>query len=91
MTNEQIKQGIMCCTSSNTIYSSPKWISCPYKEKVACRKDLREDLLKCLNAETTLKELLLSLYQRTEKPFTLERKDIAELAKEYGIREEKLR
>lgn len=42
-------------------------------------------------AEIQLKELLSALYQRTEKPFTLERKDIVELAKDYGIKEEELK
>lgn len=42
-------------------------------------------------AETQLKELLSAFYQRTEKPFTLERKDIVELAKDYGIKEEELK
>lgn len=41
-------------------------------------------------AETQLKELLSALYQRTEKPFTLERKDIVELAKDYGMKESEL-
>lgn len=43
-------------------------------------------------AETQLKELLSALYQRTgEKGFTLYRKDIVELAKDYGIKEEELK
>lgn len=43
-------------------------------------------------AETQLKELLSALYQRIgEQGFTLYRKDIAELAKDYGIKEEELK
>lgn len=42
-------------------------------------------------AETQLKELLSALYQRTgEQGFTLYRKDIVELAKDYGVKEEEL-
>lgn len=58
-------------------------------------KDLRAENARLKSAKqlakTQLKELLSALYQRTEKPFTLERKDIVELAKDYGIREEKLK
>lgn len=43
-------------------------------------------------AETQLKELLSALYQRIgEQGFTLYRKDIVELAKDYGIKEEELK
>lgn len=43
-------------------------------------------------AKTQLKELLSALYQRTgEQGFTLYRKDIVELAKDYGIKEEELK
>lgn len=43
-------------------------------------------------AKTQLKELLLALYQRTgEQGFMIYRKDIIELAKDYGIKEEELR
>ncbi len=43
--------------------------------------------------ETQLKELLSALYQKTdsEQGFTLYRKDIVELAKDYGIKEEELK
>lgn len=46
-----------------------------------------------LLAETQLKELLSALYQETGKalPFVLERKDVVELAKDYGIKEEELK
>lgn len=43
-------------------------------------------------AKTQLKELLSALYQRTgEKGFTIYRKDIVELAKDYGYKEEELK
>lgn len=44
-------------------------------------------------AETQLKELLSALYQRagSEQGFTLYSKDIVELAKDYGIKEEELK
>lgn len=92
MTNEQIKQGLECCTSHNAVYAGANCLACPYKEKIACKDKLRKDLLNCLNAETQLKELLSALYQQTdsEKGFTLYRKDIVELAKDYGIKEEEL-
>ena len=43
-------------------------------------------------AQTQLKEFLLALYQRTggEQGFTLYRKDIVEIAKDYGIKERDL-
>lgn len=43
-------------------------------------------------AKKQLKELLSALYKETGKalPFILERKDIIELAKDYGIKEEEL-
>lgn len=42
-------------------------------------------------AETQLKELLSALYQRTgEQGFMLYRKDIVELANDYGVKEEEL-
>lgn len=91
MTDEQIKQGLECCTSHNGIYVGVNCLACPYKDKIACKDKLRKDLLKCLNAETQLKELLSALYQRTgEKGFTIYRKDIVELANDYGIKEEEL-
>lgn len=44
-------------------------------------------------AETQLKELLSALYNKTdgEKGFTIYRKDIVELAKDYGYKEEDLK
>lgn len=43
-------------------------------------------------AETQLKELLSALYQRIgEQGFTLYRKDIVELANDYGVKEEELK
>lgn len=43
-------------------------------------------------AETQLCELLSALYQRTgEKGFTIYRKDIVELANDYGVKEEELK
>lgn len=43
-------------------------------------------------AETQLKELLSTLYQRTdEQGFTIYRKDIVGIANDYGIKEEELR
>ncbi len=45
-------------------------------------------------AETQLKELLSALYKRTDnkdKSFTIYQKDIVELAKGYGIKEEELK
>ncbi len=94
MTNEQIKQGLECCTSHNAIYAGARCLSCPYKEKIACKETLRKDLLKCLTAEAQLKELLSALYQRTDnkdKSFTIYQKDIVELANDYGIKEEELK
>lgn len=43
--------------------------------------------------ETQLKELLSALYNKTdgEKGFTIYRKDIVELAKDYGYKEEDLK
>lgn len=44
-------------------------------------------------AETQLKDLLSALYRTSggEKGFTLYRKDIVELAEDYGIKEEELK
>ncbi len=43
-------------------------------------------------AETQLKELLSALYQRAgEQGFTIYRKDIIELANDYGVKEEELK
>lgn len=92
MTNEQIKQGLICCTNHSPAFMGVNCLACPYKEKIACKDKLRKDLLKCLNAETQLKELLSALYQRTdEQGFTLYRKDIVGLAKDYEIKEEELK
>lgn len=79
---------------------NPKCGDCPYYGKdIRCGVILPKDALDYINrlkfekqlAETQLKELLSALYRRTEKPFTLERKDIVELAKDYGIKEEELK
>lgn len=52
-------------------------------------RDLEED--KQL-AETQLKELLSALYQRTgEQGFAIYRKDVVELANDYGVKEEELK
>lgn len=60
---------------------SPYYIAGEYKKKLGQR------------AETQLRELLSALYRRTdeEQGFTLYRKDIVELAKDYGIKEEELK
>lgn len=68
-------------------------------EQYACTIELSKDTVAYINrlksekqlAETQLKELLSALYQKTGNPFTLERKDIVELAKDYGIKEEELK
>lgn len=80
---------------------------CPYRNghrlaTYSCNStQLAKDALDYINrlksekqtAKTQLKELLSALYQRTdsEQGFTLYRKDIVELAKDYGIKEEELK
>lgn len=62
-----------------------------YNKEYNLRKDLTRKLKEEKQlAETQLKELLSALYKRTEKPFTLERKDIVELAKDYNLKESDL-
>lgn len=101
MTNEQIKQGLECCAK----LPCSDCENCPYEE-IECKQGLLEDSLDCINnledrilgikkaytiQARQLKELLSALYQRTgEQGFTLYRKDIVELAKDYGIKEEEL-
>ena len=91
---EQIEQGLTRCAQG-----ASACISCPYFGK-GCTK-LPLDALDYINrlnsakqfAETQLTELLSALYQRTdsEQGFTLYRKDIVELANDYGIKEEELK
>lgn len=84
-------QKISCCVLGNCK-------GCP-DEKVVCNQQTKIDLTKKVFklvadkqlAETQLKELLSALYQRTEKPFTLERRDIIGLAEDYDIKEEELK
>lgn len=79
---------------------------CPYRNghrlgDYSCNSiQLAKDALGYINrlkqekqtAKTQLKELLSALYQRTgEQGFTIYRKDIVELAKDYGIKEEELK
>ncbi len=61
-------------------------------------KDLRAENARLKSekhlAETQLKEFLSALYQRTDnedKSFTIYRKDIVELAKDYRVKEEELK
>ena len=65
---------------------------CPLNNISVCNFDAVEHIrgIKKL-AEKRLKELLSALYRRTEKPLSLERKDIVELAKDCGIKEEELK
>ncbi len=80
-----------------------KFISPSRKECVGCKFNRNEhcwvitDFVNGIKKElqlatSQLKELLSALYQRTgEKGFTLYRKDIVELANDYGIKEEELK
>lgn len=89
MTDEEIEQAKFSCHTLRTCMSCPLSDVC-----IGCREYLElHDQLGAEKklAETQLKELLSALYQRTEKPFTLERKDVLELAKDYGIKEEELK
>lgn len=65
-------------------------VVCDEKTKISLMKKIFKLVADKQLVETQLKELLSALYQRTDKPFTLERKDIVELAKDYGIKEEEL-
>lgn len=98
MKDKQIERALEYCACMH----KNGCVKCPYlylkNEQYACTIELSKDThtyiirLKSEKqlAETQLKDLLSALYQRTEKPFTLERKDIVELAKDYGIKEEEL-
>lgn len=96
MTEKEIENSLRCCIENecaNCSYYNPK-----EQYSYHCER-LKEDILKYITdlksekqcAETQLKELLSALYKQTEKPLTLERKDIVELAKDYGIKEEELK
>lgn len=97
MKGKEIKKALECCSRTNdmdcekcpllpqygaTCFETLPKAALAYVEQLKVGKQL---------AETQLKELLSALYQRTEKPFTLEQKDIVELAKDYGIREGELK
>lgn len=91
--NEKIADIIAICDDAPSLYASA-YIKHLKKEneKLKCEKEL---------AEVHLKEILSALYQRTgeeeldglkrHKGFTLYRKDIVELAKDYGIKEGELK
>lgn len=99
MTDKQIEKALKCCSCGNKQGCN----ACPEErnknEVYSCTIHVSKVALDYINrlnsekhlAETRLKELLSALYRRTEKPFTLERKDIIELAKGYGIKEEELK
>ena len=105
MTDEQIERALDVCANKEGKYRF--WDcekKCPYGEhakSLACitmrNRDTIDYIVRLKSekqlAETQLKELLSALYQRTdsEQGFTLYRKDIVELAKDYGIKEEKLK
>lgn len=99
MKDEQIEKAVTQCSCLTKLGCCV----CPYlsmkNSEYSCVIAMSKDALNYINrlksekqlAETQLKELLSALYRRTEKPFTLERKDIIELAKDYGIKEEELK
>ena len=97
MTEKEIENSLRCCIENecaNCSYYNPK-----EQYSYHCER-LKEDILKYITdlksekqcAETQLTELLSAWYQRTdsEQGFTLYRKDIVELANDYGIKEEEL-
>lgn len=96
MTDEQIEIALACCKANS------KCEECPYYDSdIRCGVALPIDAHAYINrlkserqlAETQLKELLSVLYQRTVKEngcFVVFRKDIVELAKDYGIKESNL-
>lgn len=95
MTEEKIKKGIDCCYTRNQDCRI-----CPYSKDKFCKEQLLSEISDFINdlefcktqVETQLKELLSVLYQRTdEKGFTIYRKDIVGIAKDYGYGEEELK
>lgn len=96
MTGEEIEKALGQCSEYEAVCPS-----CAYWELGECQDSLHKDAylyicrLKTAKqlAETQLKELLSVLYRETdgEKGFTLYRKDIVELANDYGIKEEDLK
>lgn len=101
MKDKQIERALEYCACMH----KNGCVKCPYlylkNEQYACTIELSKDThtyiirLKSEKqlAETQLKELLSAMYQRTddEKGFTLYRRDIVELANDYGIKEEELK
>lgn len=91
--DKEIEQGLECC-----MHGAAACVHCPYFSKGCIKLPL--DAFKYINhlksakqqSETQLKEFLSALYQKAgEKGFTLYCKDIVELAKDYGIKEEELK
>lgn len=80
-----------CCDNEDCVH-------CPWKDFPTCLVGESEKELRLLKsekkfAETQLKELLSALYRTSGgvMGFTLYRKDIVELAEDYGIKEEELK
>lgn len=87
MTDDEIERALDNCWDEH----AANCYCCPYFDG-SCYHGLHRDALRYVKRlKAQFKELLSALYRRTEKEFTLERNDIVELAKDYGIKEEDLK
>lgn len=95
MTDEQITKGLDQLIRNNRCLLEDEdgndCNGCPLENVFICNATVVMYLQNLAKSETQLRELLSALYRKTEEPFTLYRKDIVELAKDYGIKEEELK
>ncbi len=96
MTDEQITKGLDQLIRNNRCLLADEdgndCNGCPIENVSICNATVVIYLQNLAKSETQLRELLSALYQRTdEKGFMIYRKDIVELANDYGIKEEELK